>query len=203
MLSKIDAVNIILDVIGEDPVNSLTSGLPDAEKAERFLDRVSKVVQSQGWHCNTDSDWPLTPNSENKIIVASDVLSIDASGPDKWRNVVVREDPNEAGIRLLYDVDNQTYTFTKAIKADVTWLLDWTSLTPALQYYIAYRAAKEFQESEMGSVALDSFAVKQSAMAFFLLLENEADNEESNMLVDSAQLRRTTRRNNPLYGLKG
>ena len=33
-LSKIEAVNIVLESIGEAPVSSLTSGLPDAEAAE-------------------------------------------------------------------------------------------------------------------------------------------------------------------------
>jgi hypothetical protein len=40
MLTKLQAVNIILDSIGETPISSLTSGLPDGESAEAKLDEV-------------------------------------------------------------------------------------------------------------------------------------------------------------------
>ena len=39
-LSKLEAVNIILDGIGETPVSSLDSGLPDAEAAETKLNEI-------------------------------------------------------------------------------------------------------------------------------------------------------------------
>jgi len=42
MLTKIEAVNIILNVIGETPVSSLASGLPDAEAADSNWTRRSK-----------------------------------------------------------------------------------------------------------------------------------------------------------------
>ena len=44
MLTKLEAVNIVLDSIGETPVSSLTSGLPDAESAEAKLDEVTTEV---------------------------------------------------------------------------------------------------------------------------------------------------------------
>ena len=43
-LSKLEAVNIILDGIGETPVSSLDSGLPDAEAAETKLNEIHKTV---------------------------------------------------------------------------------------------------------------------------------------------------------------
>ena len=48
--TKLEAVNIMLSTIGENPVNSLTSGLVDAELAETILGSVSKAVQSEGWN---------------------------------------------------------------------------------------------------------------------------------------------------------
>ena len=50
---KLEAVNIMLSCIGESPVNSLVSGLADAEAAELILNRVSKESQTEGWHFNT------------------------------------------------------------------------------------------------------------------------------------------------------
>ena len=52
--SKLKAVNILLSVIGEAPVNNLTPPLTgDASLAERVLDEISTEVQSSGWSWNT------------------------------------------------------------------------------------------------------------------------------------------------------
>ena len=40
--TKLEAVNTLLSSIGEAPVNSLTSGLVDAELAETILDSTSR-----------------------------------------------------------------------------------------------------------------------------------------------------------------
>ena len=52
--TKLDAVNTMLSAIGEAPVNSLSSGLIEAEIAETILDTVNTEVQSMGWHFNTE-----------------------------------------------------------------------------------------------------------------------------------------------------
>mgnify|MGYP001400660828 CR=1 FL=1 len=54
--TKLEAVNLMLSTIGEAPVNSLTSGLVDAELAETILASVSKAVQSEGWNFNTEKN---------------------------------------------------------------------------------------------------------------------------------------------------
>jgi hypothetical protein len=52
--TKLDAVNTILIGIGEAPVNTLGSGLQEAEIAEVVLDNINREVQSKGWTFNTD-----------------------------------------------------------------------------------------------------------------------------------------------------
>ncbi len=52
--SKLSAVNTLLAIIGEAPVNSLNPPLTgDASLAERTLDEVSREVQGAGWSWNT------------------------------------------------------------------------------------------------------------------------------------------------------
>lgn len=75
--TKLEAVNVLLSCIGEAPVNSLTSGLVDAETAETILNSVSREVQSQGWGFNTDYEREFTLDANNQIQIASDVLRID------------------------------------------------------------------------------------------------------------------------------
>jgi len=52
--SKLSAVNTLLAIIGEAPINSLNPPLTgDASLAERTLDEVSREVQGAGWSWNT------------------------------------------------------------------------------------------------------------------------------------------------------
>lgn len=185
MLTKLEAVNHVLDAIGEDPVSSLSSGLPDAEKAERALDRVSKEVQTTGWHCNTEKSYRLAPDASGKIFLSSTVLTIDTVGRSAIYNVVPKE---HEGKRALYNVVKQTFAFTTPLYCDIVFFLDFESLTPALQMYIAAKAAREFQESEMGSAALDKFRVRKELEAWTQLQDAEAEAEDTNVLNDSPDL---------------
>jgi hypothetical protein len=186
-----------LDAIGEAPVSSLSSGLPDAEKAERILDRISKLAQAKGWHVNTDYNYTLTPDEDGRIVVTDDVLRIDADDVDSWRDLTVRE---LDGKRYVYDKENKTFTFDKGVSFTIVWLLNFEALTPALQNYITSEAARIFQSSEMGSTTLDKFVLREEGEAWAALLDEEAEAEDSNMLLDSPHTAWITRRNSPFYG---
>ena len=194
MLTKLEAVNILLDAVGEAPVSSLSSGLPEAADAERILDRASHRVQMSGWHCNTDYGYTIAMNADGTIPVASDILRVDTYDTDAYKNVTTRYLAND---RLLYDIDNRTHTFTKAPKLQVVWHLDFAKLTPTLQEYIAAEAAVEYQTSELGSVALDSMVSRRKAEAWTALIDEELENEDANPLNDAASLQWATHRNSP------
>ena len=52
--SKLNAVNTLLAIIGEAPVNSLNPPLTgDASLADQVIDEVSREVQGAGWSWNT------------------------------------------------------------------------------------------------------------------------------------------------------
>ena len=142
--TKLEAVNELLDAIGEDPVSSLSSGLDDAEAAERILDRISKRVQKTGWHCNTDEELTLVRDLDGNISVPQNTLKIDTVGLSRCINVVMKGD-------RLYDVKNKTFTFDQSLICRVVYELDFEELTSALQDYITAIAAREFQASVMGS----------------------------------------------------
>ena len=51
--TQLEAVNIMLHVISEAPVNSLTGTLPlDASLAKSTLEEINREVQSAGWVFN-------------------------------------------------------------------------------------------------------------------------------------------------------
>jgi Tail tubular protein len=186
-MTRLEAVNRMLSALGEDPVNSLSSGLSDAESAERFLTRVSRTVQTTGWHANTDRGLRLLPNVATKeIALPHNTLKIDSVGSDGWRNVTKRG-------RRLYDVKSRSFKFDRPVTVDIVTELPWEDLTYALQNYISALAAQQYQVSEMGSVAMDNFASREVREAWEVLLSEEAENEDSNVL-DNPDLRAVTRR---------
>ena len=197
MLTKIEAVNIILNVIGETPVSSLASGLPDAEAAELKLDQTVKEVLAKGWQQNSELGITLSRNSDNEIMVPDQYLRVDTVGDDKDVNVTVRK---QDGKRKLFDIGKYVYTFDRDLKVDVLISLDFDALNFELQNYIAFRAARKFQESAMGSTLLDSFAAQQEQEGYAALMDMEAENEDNNILTSSAYMSYATYRNSPISG---
>ena len=196
-LSKLEAVNIILDSIGETPVSSLNSGLPDAEAAETKLNEIHKTVLSKGWHQNTEKNLQLNPDTNKNILVPNTFLRVDTTRSSKNTNVSVRR-LNQ--VSMLYDVTNQTFEFKNSLFCDVVLLLDFEDLTLELSNYIAYRSARKFQEAQMQSSALDNFTVRAEMEAYAALMDSECETEDSNILLDNAHCFYATHRNHVLAG---
>lgn len=121
-ISELDAVNSVLANIGQSPVNSLTENSVDIGLAVRHLSGVSREVQMRGWSFNTDKEYVLSPNSDSKIDITSNILAVDVDKMDYPElDVVIR------GL-FLYNRFNRSFTFTGDIKADMTWFLAWDDL---------------------------------------------------------------------------
>lgn len=193
MMTKLEAVNEMLAAIGEEPVATLASGLPDAEAAEDTLDRISKQVQAPGWYVNTETfEWALDVN--NEIRLPSTVLRIDTVEEDKTLAVRKRRDGN---FQKLWRIEDRTFKFVRPPKVEVIWHLPFDDLNFELQVYIVARAAKTFQAENMGSVALDTFNVRDEDEALAAVEDAEAEAEDSNALTDNAYCRNQVYRHSP------
>ena len=71
--TELEAVNRVLQMMGEAPVNSLSGQFGLAKQAQDTLTNVSRQVQAEGWSFNTDYEVTLTRNSSNEIVVGSNV----------------------------------------------------------------------------------------------------------------------------------
>lgn len=197
MLTKLDAVNIVLNAIGETPVSSLTSGLPDAEAAESKLDATIKEVLAKGWHQNLERSIVMNRNKDGEIIVPRQYLRVDTVGKDQTVNVVIRK---QNGKRKLFNLSAYSYTFERDLEVDAIIEIEFDSLIFELQNYIAHRAARKFQESSMGSASLDGFAVRQEQEAYAALMDAEAEGEDSNIIRESPHVAYATYRHHPYSG---
>ena len=83
LTTQLEAVNTMLGHIGEAPVNSIsnTAELPvSAANAVTILDEISREVQSEGWHFNTEIDKELTP--VNNAITLDQNVQVDHEGTE-------------------------------------------------------------------------------------------------------------------------
>jgi len=166
---KLEAVNVMLSVIGEAPVNSLRSGLADAEAAERILDRVNKEVQTEGWHFNTRRKYTLTPDANTKMVVLpSNTLKVVCVSASRGYPLVQR------GFRL-YNFEKSTYEILDdytTVETDLVEELDFNvdsdeknAIPEYARRYVSIRASRVFVSRYLGSTAIYGFTENDEGMA--------------------------------------
>ncbi len=180
--TQLQAVNSMLSTIGEAPVNSLSSGLVDAETAETVLNEVSRDVQSFGWNFNSEPDVTAAKDSNGKVPLATNVLRADlASSETKYRS-----NKNEYVQRgaFMYDKVQHTDIINKDLKLDIVYMLDFTQIPEVARRYITIKAARLFQERVVGSDNLSAMNRADEQQALFALKEMESENGDYNIFDD-------------------
>lgn len=195
MSSKLEAINRCLRAIGETPVNSIASELPEAADARSLIEEQTRAVLTTGWHTNTSYGIKLTPDVDGYIRVPNTYISIDSSGRSRSINVTARQDPND-GLLKLFNITDQTFKFTEPVYVDVVHYFDFDALPAQLQNYIAWRSAELFQQGSVAAIGLDAMIKANKAEAWSTLLDWEADADDTNILTGSYEMRQMTGRNN-------
>mgnify|MGYP001310254996 FL=1 len=143
--TELDAVNSILMSVGESPVNTLSVQSPEVAIAQKTLQQVCREILSEGWKFNTETQYPITLDSNNECIIPNNVLQIDLNRyrhPDAFDTI--RKTHN--GVQKLYDLHDHTFEFTNTsggkIYVDVVWMLDFNDIPQVFQDYITVRASR-------------------------------------------------------------
>ena len=175
-MTLLEAVNRVLQMMGEAPVNSLTGQFQTAKQASDMIDTVSRSVQSEGWTFNTTFEQQLQRNSSNEIELAPDITRVTVE-PLNYPDIEVVMRGNK-----LYDRRGGTYVFTEDVKADVTVLLEWDELPEYAHYYFATKAGRQLQEALMGSADLTRINAALEAEARSQFMEEETRRTDCNYL---------------------
>ena len=172
--SELEAVNTILSAVGEPPINSLDGQKNvDAAIARNILNEVSREVQTQGWHFNTQRKVSLSPSIDSHIVLDDSVVRVDIEHHSD-SNTLDTTDITQRGNKL-FDRTNNTYVFSKSIEATVIYLLSWTELPEPARRFIAVRSARIFQDRMVSSQAHHAFSQEDEVRARALLKEFEGD----------------------------
>jgi|TARA_B100001094_G_scaffold333061_1_gene408239 hypothetical protein len=148
--TKLDAVNIMLSAIGEAPVNSLSSGLIEAEVAETILNTVDREVQSMGWHFNIELNKSFPQDTNGEIILPANILRADATSKANAPDLVQR------GLKM-YDRKNHTFNIGVDVALDVTLQLSFEDVPEVAKRFMVLRSTRIFQDRVVGDSALHQF----------------------------------------------
>lgn len=177
--TELEAVNEMLNAIGEGQVSSLDTGNADVQQCVRLLRSHSRKVQARGWWFNRDEDFVLTPDGSGFLVLPANTLRVDPSSEDRWEQPWVQR-----GLKL-YNPTDHTYVFTKTVKVDLITGLDWTDLPQTARDYIAACAGLEFVDTDMATETRHSFTTERKNAAWLELLKEEAEASDYNMFRDS------------------
>ena len=187
LTTKLEAVNTMISVIGEAPVNTITgqTSLPiTAIQALSTLNETSRAVQSEGWHCNTEHEYELTPDSvTSKITLPKNTLKFDLD-PLLYTD----SDPVQRGLKL-YDRKNHTELWTKSVKGTITFELEFEDLPEQIRYYVTVKAARIFANRFIGNREIEGFTLREEVEAKARAIDSDSENADRTIFDNYSVLR--------------
>lgn len=190
--TELEAINLMLSVIGESPVNSAEdTGVVDAVVARQILTQSSRDVQLVGWHWNTEINFPIAASfPEGELLLPPNTLKVGTTGADASLDLVQR------GNRL-YDRANHTFNVGRTVLVEIVLLLPFDQLPEAARSYTVMRAARQFQERMVGSEVIWQFNSRDELRSWSNLQSAEAETISLNVFNDNPSVNRVLNRNPP------
>ena len=176
--TELSSVNSILGSIGQAPVSRIYNQVdgelvyinPEIAFVHQILKEVNTDVQNEGWTWNTEFNYEMLPDNDNEIKIPDDVLRLDVSEGQIFRDKdVVRRNGK------LYDRYSHTYKFVEKIRLDFTWKLPYEEIPSAFQRYIILRASGRAATQLVTNPQLVQLLAQQEAQARAACMEYECN----------------------------
>ena len=148
---------------------------PDVAIALNTLREVSREVQSEGWSFNKELDYPITPDSNNEVNIANNVLQMDLNRT--YTQNIDRDSINRGG--QLYDKKKHSNKWTdETLYVDITWYFDWANIPDPIQAFIVARAASVVSSRIIGDGNQYQMLQQKEAFARAMAMEYECNQED-------------------------
>ena len=182
--TELEAVNTMLNAIGEAPVNTLVNMTSvDAITALSVLNSVNRGVQAEGWLFNSEYNYPIAPDQNSNLPLPTNILAVDSTKESSSHDIVQRG-------QRAYDRKNHTYTFTETVNCDLIVLLAFEETPEAARNYITLRAARILQDRLLGSDSLHGMNREDEYHALTTLRLMESENADYNILTGNSDVSR-------------
>lgn len=192
----LQAVNGMLSVVGEAPVDNLTAPLPaHVELATNLLDSTFRGIMSRGWQFNSLRSVAITRDGSNYLPIPAAYLRVrKALRTTDAIDLAQRDfDIQQRGLFLWNGLTNlQTFIGSAytTVYVDVVTSIDFTSCPETLRQYVFIAASRRYQEHVLGNPDLSSFTKADEAQALANLQDAEGIVEDPNALKNLKDTRR-------------
>jgi len=174
--TELSAVNNILGAIGQSPITTLNFDNPEISLIFNLLRDANVDTQAEGWHFNTEKHVKFAIDTNGKIAIGNDILSMDLhENQAKRTHDLVRR----AG--FLYDKIDHTDVFTDDLTLDVVRLYNFEDLPVIFRRYITYRASRVAATKLVANPNLVKLLAQQEALARAALMEYECNQGDHSM----------------------
>jgi hypothetical protein len=145
---------------------------PDVAIALNTLREVSREVQAEGWSFNKELDYPVTPDSNNEVKIANNILQMDLNS--SYTQNMGRDSINRGG--KLYDRIAHSNKWTdEKLYVDITWYFDWENIPQPVQAFIVARAAAIVSSRIIGDPNQFQMLQQKEAFARAMAMEYECN----------------------------
>lgn len=110
-LTELEAVNDMLAVIGQAPVNAFTANNSDQNIARQELAKVVREVCAYGFKFNTDEGHTLLPEIDGTIAIPAGAMSVDPMDPRQ--DLTPRQHPTNG--MCLWDAANLSWSISEPV----------------------------------------------------------------------------------------
>ena len=174
--TELSAVNSILGAIGQSPLTTLNFDNPEVAMIYNLLRDANVDTQAEGWHYNTEKHVKFSINTDGKIIIGNDILSMDLhNNYTKRSSDLVRRNG------FIYDKMKHTDVFTQDLELDVVRLYQFEDLPIPFKRYITYRASRVAATKLVANPQLAKLLAQQEALARAALMEYECNQGDHSM----------------------
>ena len=177
--TKLQAVNTLLSIIGEAPLNSLTPPLTgDAALAERVLDEISTEIQGEGWSWNTMVYDAIPLDTNGHSTLPSNTLAV-RFNPISYpsQRFVLRGIKLFDRIKNSYDLRGSLGVAltgsTTDLVAQVVEELAWDDIPETGKRYIMIRAGRIYSNRVVTSSTIESYTADDEEKALQILKRTE------------------------------
>jgi hypothetical protein len=168
--TELAAVNQILGAVGQAPVTTLDQTNPDVALAFDTLLEINREVQAEGWSFNTETEYPFTPDTNNEILIAENILLLDLSDLPENRGIeVIRRNGK------LYNKIDHTFTWENQIKCDVVWLFDFADMPLPFRDFATAKASVQASTKMVGDPTVYQMLQQREAMGRANVMEYECN----------------------------
>ena len=174
--TELESLNMLLQSINHAPVATLPpSGMEMPTVAYSVLQTTNRGVQSLGFHCNTEYNYPLNREPDATIKVPYNTLEAQIPG------CTLRG-------QTVYDLEKHTPIHEAGLTATkISFLLPFEELPNYIREYVMVKAGQFFQLTQgKESNVIFQYTDALVQQAYLTVLDKENELESTNLLEDTA-----------------